>query len=122
MNEMRRFQRIRFNAKCSLTHNNITYLGQLENISVNGALISFNDGVVIPKNESCSLTIYLDDENSQLRLLIGVIHSNFTMIGIKFIIKDEEIQERLYNLIKRVTTGRDNIVKVQQMYCRGSEG
>jgi len=122
MNEMRQIQRIRFNAKCSLTHNNITYLWQLENISVNGALISFNDGVVIPKDESCSLTIYLEDENSQLRLVIGVIHSNFTMIGIKFILNDGEMQERLHNLIERLTTGRDNFVKVQQMYCRESEG
>jgi len=122
MNEMRQFQRIRFNAKCSLTHNNITYLGQLENISANGALISFNDGVVIPMDESCSLTIYVEDEETQLRLVVEVIHSNFTMIGIKFTLKDAEMQEHLHKLIERLTTGQDNLVNVEQMYCRESEG
>jgi hypothetical protein len=122
MNEMRRFQRVRFKAKCSLSHNNITYLGQMENISLNGGLISFNDGVVIPMEEICHLTVYLENENSPLRLLIEVIHSNFTMIGIKFASKDAETQERLGNLLERLTTDRENHIKEQQLYCRESEG
>jgi hypothetical protein len=105
-----------------LTHNNINYPGQLANISVNGALISLNDGVVIPKDDSCDLTVYLEDENTPLRLLIEVIYSNFTMIGVKFTKKDAEMQERLHNLIERLTTGQENLVKEQQLYCRESEG
>lgn len=122
MNEQRQFARVRFKAKCSLSHNNITYLGQMENISLNGALISFNDGVVIPRNESCNLTIYLEEENSQLHLLIEVIHSNFTMIGIKFASKDAGNQEHLHKLIERLITGQEKFVQEQQIYCRESEG
>ena len=85
-------------------------------------MISFNDGVVIPRDENCSLTVYLEDENTPLRLLIEVIHSNFTMIGIKFTSKDAETQERLHNLIERMTTVQENLVKEQQLYCRESEG
>jgi hypothetical protein len=122
MNEMRQFKRVRFKAKCSLSHNNISYLGQMENISLNGALISFSDGVVIPRNESCSLTVYLEEENSPLRLTIEVIHSNFTMIGIKFVSNDAEMQERLQELIERLTTGQEKLVNEQQLYCREYEG
>jgi hypothetical protein len=122
MNEKRQFKRVRFKAKCSLRHNNICYLGQMENISINGALISFSDGVVIPRNESCSLTVYLEEENSQLLLKIEVIHSNFTMIGIKFASKDAEMQERLQKLIERLTTGQDKLVNEKQLYCRECEG
>jgi hypothetical protein len=121
MNEQRQFNRVRFKAKCSLSHNNINYLGQMENISLNGALISFSDGVVIPRNESCNLTVYLEEENSPLRLLIEVIHSNFTMIGIKFASKDAENQERLHNLLERLTSGQEKLVKERQLYCSESE-
>jgi len=121
MNEQRQYNRVRFSAKCSLSHNNISYMGHLENISENGALISFSDGVVIPRDDSCSLTIYLEDENSPLHVLIEVVHSNFTMIGIKFSSKDVEKQERLHNLIERLTTGQGNLLKAQQLYCRESE-
>ena len=122
MSEQRLFNRVRFNAKCSLSHNNISYLGHMENISLNGALISFSEGVVIPRDDNCTLTVYLEDENTPLRLLIEVIHSNFTMIGIKITSKDAETQERLHNLIERLTTWQENLVKERQMYCRESEG
>jgi hypothetical protein len=98
-------------------------MGHLENISENGALISFSDGVIIPKEDSCSLTVYLEDEKSPLRILIEVAHSNFTMIGIKFVSKDAEIKERLQNLIERLSTGQENLFKAQRLYCsRESEG
>ena len=122
MSEQRLFNRVRFNAKCSLSHNNISYLGHMENISLNGALISFSEGVVIPRDDNCTLTVYLEDENTPLRLQIGVIHSNFTMIGIKFISKEAETKERLHNLIERLTTGQENLFKAQKLYCRESEG
>jgi hypothetical protein len=92
----------------------------MENISLNGALISFNDGVVIPRDECCSLTVYLEDVT--LRLLIEVIHSNFTMIGVEFAKKDDAMEVRLQKLIERLTTGQEYLVKEQQLFCRESEG
>jgi hypothetical protein len=122
MNEMRQFKRVRFKANCSLRHNNISYLGQMENISLNGALISFSDGVVIPSKEICSLTVYLEEPLPKLCLTIEVIHSNFTMIGIKFASKDAEIQERLRELIERLTAEQEGVVNEGQLYFRESEG
>jgi len=122
MNEKRRYQRIRLEAKCSLTHNNITYLGKLENISLNGALISFNDGLIIPKDDRCSVTIYLDGLKAPIKSDVSVIHSNFTMLGIKFTSIDATLMEVLDNLVERPTSGQGDPDKNAGEYVRESEG
>jgi hypothetical protein len=123
MNEKREFHRVRFRAKCELTHNEITYHGQLENISLNGALISFNDGVVVPEEEECILTIHLDDEETPLRVAVEVKHSNFTMIGIKFFTCNEKMaQERLFNLMERLSAETDKPGKGPLYLFRDSDG
>src|SRR5208282_4137874 len=122
MIEKRQFQRVRFRAKSELTHNEITYQGQLENISLNGALISFNDGVVVPHEDECILTIYLEDEETPLRVGVEVIHSNFTMIGIKFNTCDDMSWERLCNLMERLTAEADKTDNDRQYFYRESEG
>ena len=99
MFEKRRFHRVRFTAACELTHNDISYKGQLENISLNGALVSFNDGLIVPQDDECILMVYLEGENSPLRLGVRVIYSNFTMIGVKFVLMDAGCRERLNNLV-----------------------
>ena len=122
MDEKRQFQRVRFRAKSELTHNEIIYQGQLENISLNGALISFNDGVVVPQEDECILTIYLEDEETPLRIGVEVIHSNFTMIGIKFNTCDDMSWERLCNLMERLTAEADKPDNDPQYFYRESEG
>ena len=121
MNQKRHFIRVRFKAKCSLTHNKTNYPGQLENISINGALISLNDGIVIPRDDICSLTVYLEDENTPLHLVIEVMYCKFTMIGVKFTKKNAETRKRLEDLIDRLTTEQENLVKEQRLYCREIE-
>jgi hypothetical protein len=122
MNEKRQFQRVRFRAKCSLSHNNITYLGQLENISVNGALISFNDGIIIPNNDRCMLKIYLDGKDSSLRIEIEVIHSDFTMVGIRFIAVDDDVKDYLSKMIACLASGGNSAINEPLNYCMDKEG
>jgi hypothetical protein len=121
MFEKRRFHRIRLTVKSELTHSNINYPGRLENISLNGALISFSDGVVVPRDEECILTIHLDDEDTPFRLGVEVIHSNFTMIGIKFIASNVETRLRLRNLLKRLTPEPDKLSRELQLFDRDCE-
>jgi len=99
MLEKRRFRRVRFTAPSDLIHNDISYRGQIENISLNGALLSFSDGVIIPQDEKCALIVWPDEENPLLRMEVKVIYANFTMIGIKFVSMDEGTHDRLYNLM-----------------------
>jgi len=122
MYEKRRFHRIRFMVKSELTHNDIDYLGRLENISLNGALISFSDGVVVPLGEECILTVHLEDEDTPLRLGVEVIHSNFTMIGIKFTATNVETRLRLRKLLERLTTEPDKLSRELQLFDRECEG
>ena len=101
MQEKRRFQRVRFEARCSLAHNSDSYIGQVVNISMNGALLSFNDGLVIPKEESCNLAIYLEGHENPLKMEVEVVHSNFTMLGIKFTGLNCSVKDILTKIIDR---------------------
>ncbi|UFS71731.1 PilZ domain-containing protein [Geomonas sp. RF6] len=101
--EKRKFHRIRLTARCALTHNGITYHGHTENMSLNGALISFSDGIIVPKGEECVVLVFLDDEEAPLRLVVEVVYSFYTMLGTKIVQVDEETQARLVAVVERVT-------------------
>jgi hypothetical protein len=118
MSEKRRFHRIRFTVKSELTHNDINYLGRMENISLSGALISFSDGVVIPCDEECILIIHLENEDTPLRLKVMVIHSNFTMIGVKFTHSDVETRLRLRRLMESLHEEPDMLNRELQLFDR----
>jgi hypothetical protein len=114
MYEKRRFHRVRFTTASELIHNDIIYKGQLENISLNGALLSFGDGVVIPQDEECFVTVRLEDEEDPLRLVVKVIYSNFTMIGIKFALVDDVTRARLYKLMAGLSNDPEKLSKERQ--------
>ncbi len=121
MLEKRRFHRVRFTAASELIHNDITYEGQVENISLNGALLSFSDGVIIPQDEKCTLVVRLKPENDPLRLSVRVIYSNFTMIGVMFASVDAEIQERLYSLMSGLSDDKEKLTQERQQLERERE-
>ena len=121
MLEKRRFHRVRFTAASELAHNDITYKGQLENISLNGALLSFSDGVIVPQDEECILTVCLEGEPPPLRLVVKVIYSNFTMIGLKFASLDAGTRERLYNLMARLSSELEKLTIERQLLDRKRE-
>ena len=99
MIEKRRFHRIRFTAPSELNHNQVSYKGRLENISLNGALVSFNEGVIVPPDEKCILSFNVQGDEDPFRMVVRVIYCNFTMIGVKFISMDTVTRERLNNLV-----------------------
>ncbi len=86
-----------------LQHLDLIYQGQIENISLKGALISFDDGVVVPNGEDCRLTIDLDGLNLQLHLFVKIVHTTYTMLGVQFISCDITTQEHLFKLIEGIT-------------------
>ena len=99
MLEKRRFHRVRFTAACQLTHNGISYMGQVENISLNGALVSFNEGLIVPQDDECLLRVHLAGEGAPLELAAKIIYSNFTMVGAQFISVSAAAMERLHELV-----------------------
>ncbi len=110
MLEKRRFHRVRFTAACELAHNNISYKGQVENISLNGALVSFNEGLIVPQDDECLLRICLVGDNVPLELAAKVIYSNFTMVGVKFSPMDSVTRERLYKLVASLSRETEKLL------------
>ena len=110
MIEQRQFHRVELTEKCDLTHQGTFYPGSLENISLNGAVISFADSVSIPMGAICLLTVYLNGEVDPLRLNAEVIHSNRSMLGMRFVPLDEYGQNCLVHLVEKFTTEPDKLV------------
>jgi hypothetical protein len=121
MLERRRFHRVRFTAESELTHNGMTCKGQLENISLNGALLSFKDGVIIPQDEECILKVWLEWESDPLSIVVKVIYSNFTMIGISFASVGSETRERLYKLMEWLSNEPEKLTQERQLLEREGE-
>jgi len=109
--EKRKFHRIRFAARCTLTHNGITYHGHTENLSLNGALISFSDGIIVPKGEECVVLLFLDDQEAPLRLAVEVVYSFYTMLGTRIVQVDEEGQERLIDVVRKLTNQPERLAE-----------
>lgn len=120
--EKRKFHRIRFAARCAVTHNGITYQGQTENLSLNGALISFTDGIIVPKEEQCNLLIFPEDEEIPLKLVAEVVYSFYTMLGTKFVSCNEDTQARLFKLVERNSTQPDKLAEELEIIRSGLAG
>lgn len=104
MIEQRQFHRVRMTETCSLTYQDCLYHGQLDNISLNGAVVSFTETVSVPVGAICLLSVHLKAEAAPLKLNIEVIHSNGAMVGMRFVPLDEHGQNRLVHLVQRFTT------------------
>ena len=96
--------------KCSLAYQDTIYHGELENISLNGAVVAFTDHVAIPMGSIGLLIVYLKGEKSPLKLNVEIIHSNLDMLGMRFVPLDEFGQNRLVHLVQSFTTEPDKLV------------
>jgi len=104
MIEQRRFHRVRMTERCVLAYQGVLYHGELENISLNGAVVGFTDSVPIPLGSIGLLTVYLKGEKNPLKLNVEVIHGNLGMLGMRFVPLDESGQASLVHLVESFTT------------------
>jgi|GEM_PF-1955893 len=109
MIEQRQFHRVKLTERCTLAYLNTNYQGELENISLNGAVIGFDGNVPIPLGAICLLTVHLKGEASPLRLNAEVIHSSLTSLGMRFVPLDEYGQNCLVHLVESFTTEPDKL-------------
>jgi PilZ domain len=107
--QQRWFHRVLFTAKSVVTFDDVIFKGQVENISLNGALISFEKDITVNCGDKCFLTIYPEGENQPIRIIAEVVRFLRNMVGIKFVAIDAETQLCLYELVKRVTTEPDKM-------------
>ena len=98
------FRRVLFTAKSDVKFEDVMFKGQLENISLNGALISFEKDITVNRGDKCFLTIYPEGDSQPIRIIAEVVRFLRNMVGLKFVAIDAETQLRLFELVKRVTT------------------
>jgi len=102
--QQRLFHRVLFTAKSVVTLDDVIFKGQVENLSLNGALLSFEKDIAVNLGEKCFLTIYQEGESQPIRIIAEIVRSRRNMVGIKFVAIDAETQSCLYELVNRMTT------------------
>ncbi len=88
---------------------------------MNGALVSFNEGLIVPQDDECILRVFLEEESAILELVAGVIYSNFTMIGVKFSPMDSVTLERLYKLVASLSRETEKLSDELKLLRRESD-
>lgn len=107
--EQRRFHRVTFSAPSDLTHQSIVYRGRLDNISLRGAMVSANECIMIPPGDSCTLSIRAREAAPPIVLTAQVVHSFFSMVGVKFVAFADDAEQRLYDLLQTITDEPDTL-------------
>ncbi len=96
----RAFPRFRFEARCVLKHDGRSYDGQMVNISLGGAMISYNECAMVPQDEKCSLVIFMDSDDIPEQIEVVAVYSSLSFIGVKFIGFDEITCPQVYGKIE----------------------
>ena len=102
MIERRKHPRVRLTANSVLRFQDEDYKGQLENISVSGALVKLERSVVLSLGGEYLLTIYIEGGNTLLQLFVEVVCAMPSYTGVKFVSCDTETTNRLEQLVEKL--------------------
>lgn len=112
MKEMRKFPRLTAPHPIELIYCGRRYLGRLENLSLNGALVWVEEQVEIATGRGCELRIELPVEgevSTPLRLGAETIHVSSSLIGMRFTGCDQETGSSLELLVQRLAARPDRV-------------
>lgn len=107
--QQRCFHRVLFTAKGVVAFNDEIFKGHIENISLNGALISLETDITVNHGDKCFMTIYPDGESQPIRIIAEVVRFLRNTVGVKFIAIDDETRSCLFELVNRITTEPKNM-------------
>lgn len=99
MDEKRYFSRINFTARTQIEFSGNVYEGELLDLSLRGALLSFKDQVPMKMNDSCTLIIYLHSSDIKLLFEAVLTHIHKNNLGFKFVSEDVGTMTHLRNLL-----------------------
>ena len=100
--EQRRFHRVTYSAPGELSHHGLTYRIKLQNLSLRGAMLSSNDGLMIPVGDTCTLSL-APEQAPPFVVTIEVVHSFFSMVGVKFVDLADGAETALYELLQKIS-------------------
>jgi len=99
MIEKRKYHRVLLSSRTELSQRNGFHLGQLVNISMNGALLRLEFGTYVPKGSEYDLTVYIEGEDIPLQFKTEVVSTTFAMAGVKFVSYVDDTETRLEDLL-----------------------
>ncbi len=99
MDEKRYFTRINFKAHSQIEFGNNTYEGDLLDISLRGALLSFKDQIPLKMKDRCTLIICLHSSDIKLIFEAELTHIHENNMGFKFLEEDVGTMTHLRNLL-----------------------
>jgi hypothetical protein len=103
MKEKRRSERINYLGTGWLQHFNAKHFCRLENISMDGALISLKQPLREPINQGyyCRLTLYHDAEGHSKEFEACVARCEADQVGLEFVGLDSKLESTLTTIISR---------------------
>ncbi len=107
MIEKRKFLRLPISTNAVLRNHNELYQGQLENISMSGALIRLKHGTSLLQGEKYDLEFYVEGDDAALHINAEVICVNFSMAGIKFSACSKDVVTRLSRMMEMLASDPD---------------
>jgi hypothetical protein len=102
MIERRKHPRVGLTAKSVLRHRDADYKGQLENISISGALVRLEQSIVLSPCGEYILAIYIEEESTPLQLFVEVVCATPSFAGLKFVSCEAEAATRLEQLVRKL--------------------
>jgi len=96
----RDFKRILFSVKTELEHQDKIFTGELLDISLKGALITFSDEPSIKLNEECILRIQLPSSEITLLFDSKLVHQENQHYGFQFLSEDDVTIGHLRRLLE----------------------
>ena len=99
MKERRVFSRIKFVADVQLIHKDKSYVADMLDISLRGALILPHETLAIKAGELCELKFALPETDIVLQFTMELVHSAGDNLGFKFLSEDVETMVHLRQLL-----------------------
>ena len=99
--EKRSFPRVSLQASGLFVYRETRYRTRLENVSLAGALVSFqeDDGPSIARGERCTLELQRGGLGQALRLSARLVHCDFGMACLRFVNLDQNARLMLRSII-----------------------
>jgi hypothetical protein len=103
MTEKRKSHRVKLSTRIIFSQEDAIQHGQLENISMSGALISLEKDTYLPQGSGHDLTLYIEGEEFPLQFGIEVVCHSFGVVGIRFLSYEDDTETRLAKLMEKLS-------------------
>lgn len=117
--ERRLFSRIDFQSSVKIQFHSLELQADLVDISLKGALISFDTTPAMKKGNQCFFELQLDQASAAVRMEATIVYAKKKLLGLRFDHPDLESITHLRRLIE-LNTGDSMLVQKELFFLAGS--